>query len=1040
MNKFGLRPIYQSFICLLGIIVFSFQATWGYAAPSYKKDYLLILNSYTSDAPWSNAILSPLQHWTSQKQNIPLFMEHMNMLFINDSASVHKLQDSIFMKYGGKPPKVILLLGNSSLIMLDRIKQEWGDIPLILCGEDDFTGPNENFLWKKPIEPDKRIPIAHLTEKYNLTLLQTKVFTEKTIRLMQRMIPKMQKLILIGDHRYVNEQLNYDTKRLVREKFPTLSYEYISAETTTTDELMNKLQNIDTKSTGVLFSSWFSMHTYMGNMMLMANSYQVISNTQTPVFALKKSVMKYSGMIGGYMNDQDLYTEKLIETITMLWKGKEARNIPFYIPSAPVPVINYPALLSKGFSERQCPSDSIFLDKPNDFWEDYKYVLLALFLFIIFLFMGSRIKALRTIRNMQKKQLETSEETDKLFDTMPVAYMKEKVIRDETGKIIDVIIKSTNSSFCKMFPSTADFTGKKGSEMYHNEFEHIIQLLNLMDKEKKVITFHYYFSPSDIYLDVVLTFTANKDYVHAFCLETTDLHKAQDKLNAINHKLVMALEVANIVPWKWDLTGHTILCDINKPVELSNYVKEVEEEQLSVPEEEYFSKIYKPDLPRVRQAYQNLVEGRVDKIREEYRVLSHNGSKHRLDWVETRATVDKRDESGHPTSLVGSLQTITARVKMEQDLINAKERAEESNRLKSAFLANMSHEIRTPLNAIIGFSSLLSSTEEHEEKQEYISIIENNNTLLLQLISDILDLSKIEAGTLEFVYGDIDLNKTMKELENSLRLKVNREKVDLRFLPELPECYIKTEKNRLSQLIINLVNNAIKFTEEGSIHFGYKIQGNQIYFFVKDTGCGIPEEKQKSIFERFVKLNNFVQGTGLGLSICRTIVERMGGEIGLESEIGKGSTFWFTLPFEPIIKVEKKDISKPTHIVHNQLSILIAEDNPSNYKLFESILKKDYILYHASNGREAVDLFAEYHPDIVLMDLSMPVMDGYEATKEIRKLDETVPIIAVTAFAFASDREKVMESGFDDYMAKPIQAETLKKTLAEIIKTRMVMM
>lgn len=214
----------------------------------------------------------------------------------------------------------------------------------------------------------------------------------------------------------------------------------------------------------------------------------------------------------------------------------------------------------------------------------------------------------------------------------------------------------------------------------------------------------------------------------------------------------------------------------------------------------------------------------------EYRVLNNvNGAK-RIDWIETQIAIDSYDENGQPETLIGSSLTITDRKNMEIDLISAKNRAEESNRLKSAFLANMSHEIRTPLNAIVGFSGILASTEEEEEKREYVSIIENNNTLLLQLISDILDLSKIEAGTMDFLYTDFELNKVMEELEQSLRLKLSPDReVTLTLTTPQPECYIHAERNRISQIIINLVTNAIKFTETGSIHFGYEIREKRYF-------------------------------------------------------------------------------------------------------------------------------------------------------------------------------------------------------------------
>lgn len=238
----------------------------------------------------------------------------------------------------------------------------------------------------------------------------------------------------------------------------------------------------------------------------------------------------------------------------------------------------------------------------------------------------------------------------------------------------------------------------------------------------------------------------------------------------------------------------------------------------------------------------------------------------------------------------------------DRELRIAKEKAEDSNRLKSAFLANMSHEIRTPLNAIVGFSGILENTEDPQEKREYVAIIEKNNDLLLQLVNDILDLSKIEAGTLDFVYSDFDLNDLMYAEESTMRFKLENPDVKLAFIKGIEGCCIHSESNRLAQVLTNLIGNAIKFTQKGSIHFGYQLDEEKegfLRFFVTDTGTGISPEKQSAIFERFVKLDYFVQGTGLGLSICQVIIEQLGGEIGVKSELGKGSTFWFRIPYMP---------------------------------------------------------------------------------------------------------------------------------------------
>ena len=233
----------------------------------------------------------------------------------------------------------------------------------------------------------------------------------------------------------------------------------------------------------------------------------------------------------------------------------------------------------------------------------------------------------------------------------------------------------------------------------------------------------------------------------------------------------------------------------------------------------------------------------------------------------------------------------------------------------------------------------------------------------------------------------------------------------------------------MNQVIANFVNNAIKFTTQGSILFGYRRRDDELYFYVKDTGCGIAKDKIGQVFTRFVKLNSFVQGTGLGLSICQMIIKRLGGDIGVESEQGKGSTFWFTLPYS-ILEMQEVPHEKPKteNVQKSQSSksatLLIAEDNESNYTLFQAMLK-DYNLIHAWNGEQAIDLFNKYQPDLILMDLKMPIVDGYEATRVIREKNQSIPIIAVTAFAFAEDEERVKQSGFSSYIAKPIKPDKL---------------
>ena len=308
--------------------------------------------------------------------------------------------------------------------------------------------------------------------------------------------------------------------------------------------------------------------------------------------------------------------------------------------------------------------------------------------------------------------------------------------------------------------------------------------------------------------------------------------------------------------------------------------------------------VYAHVVPEDQAVLKNFVgevkTGKATSLRKEVRVCRENG---KYTWTSINVMVrDYRPQDGIIEMLCINYD-ITPLKETEQKLIIARDKAEELDRLKSAFLANMSHEIRTPLNAIVGFSSLLAETDSRNERQEYIKIVQENNELLLQLISDILDLSKIEAGTFNFVYTNVDVNETCAEIIKSMSMKVGKG-IELIFEEPFPECYLYTDKNRFTQVISNFINNALKFTQQGSITLGYEqVSHQKIKFYVRDTGMGIPEEKQKSIFERFVKLDTFVQGTGLGLSICKSIVSQMGGEIGVDSTEGVGSCFWFTHPY-----------------------------------------------------------------------------------------------------------------------------------------------
>jgi PAS domain S-box-containing protein len=408
------------------------------------------------------------------------------------------------------------------------------------------------------------------------------------------------------------------------------------------------------------------------------------------------------------------------------------------------------------------------------------------------------------------------------------------------------------------------------------------------------------------------------------------------------------------------------------------------------------------------------------------------------------------DSENNLLGIIGISRDITEMEETRQRLILAKEKAEESDRLKTAFLANMSHEIRTPMNAIIGFSDLLSEEElSQEDKVDFISKIKIAGRSLMTLINDIIDIAKIEAGQLKISESACDINQILTDLLGTFEEMKNasgKKGISLNLI--LPEdknqSIAMTDPMRLQQIFSNLLSNALKFTEFGSIEFGYSSQKDILSFYVKDSGIGILRSKQKLLFQRFSQLDPSTTrkygGTGLGLAISKNLVDLLGGSIGMESNPGKGSLFYFTLPYKPVknqppLKIAKIDLQQ---INWEGKTILIAEDMMQNYLLLEALLKRSSVrLLHALNGQIAVDIVkSEPDIDLILMDIQLPLKTGYEALKEILEIRPGIPVMSYTAFALPHEREKSITAGFVDFIPKPIKAETLIPMLDKYLQNQ----
>ena len=871
----------------------------GFAENTRGREYILVLSSINFNEAWANNLYqnildefsSPGFHVEAEELSIPMMTR---------IEEVEEKREYLLSRYL-KPPKVVVFIGDPAwLVCQPLFDKEWKDIPTVICYSRDSMPRNlENFVNKDFLGEGKFVLTEVATAGYNLTVIKQPFYVKNTIDLIRRLQPEVKKIALISDDRYISAMVREEVCGVLEKDFPELKLDLLTSIDISTEKLLDTLMGYS-REVGIIYNSWFVGKKQSESHYLSDNLQKIIYGfVDAPVFTLTEMDMETGAFAGGYFISASTFGKVAVQTIRQILDGVPARNVEGRIGGEPKVYLNYHHLQHHGVDPNSITGDVVFYQVPPNFYQLYKeYIIIGLAFIILLGAIGlMRFHVMCQRRQQRQREFQLLSQYRKLVDNMPVIYIRKQLIFDEEGNVVDFIFRDVNNLFEEVFHCTRDrVVGKRLSEADVDN-----QLLDyMMDKESGRITSFVFPEENNKirYYDKLSFPSSEKNFMDVFFIDRTEeylvslkMKEHQVSLEALNRRYELVLGATRLIPWTWNLLNKEISYDITYVTH--GYCKTKDSRMMT--EKEGIMIVHQDDRVRMHNAYLDLYYDRVNIIREEHRSLFWDGTDEYV-WFESFVTMGDRDGEGHPTLLVGGSLLIDERKKMEEELLKAKEAAEISNHLKSAFLANMSHEIRTPLNAIVGFSNVLAYTEDENERQEYIKIIENNNTLLLQLIGDILDLSKIEAGVFEFVYSKVNLNVLLMEVIRAARLRLKDDSVVVEFVECLPECVICSDVNRLMQVMNNLITNAIKFTAKGSIRVGYRLREDEsLYFYVSDTGCGIPADKLKEVFGRFVKLNSFQQGTGLGLSICESIVTRLGGQIGVMSEVGQGSTFWFTL-------------------------------------------------------------------------------------------------------------------------------------------------
>ncbi|OFY42363.1 MAG: hypothetical protein A2X18_10755 [Bacteroidetes bacterium GWF2_40_14] len=847
-----------------------------------------------------------------------------------------------------------------------------------------------------------------LERKPRFSIFAVDYAVEKNFLLGMKLFPKTEQVVFISDNSLYGDNEKILAQNALEKYSKKISIKYLCPQDSEFNNIFSVTDSLPEHSF-IILSSW--LLDQRGNYNMEGNFYQFIPRlSKRAVFGVQNLSLG-TGIIGGYLTSfWDAGYKAASKSVKLL------RNpgIRFHDTIRDYKIaFDYKVMQKLKLTDDKLPAHSQLINKPYNIFDDYSreinfiIALIALLSVSLVVFAVYHLRYIRLYKDNLKLSRENSARKELLDNTLSV--MSEGVVSFDTQfKILDI-----NAAAKEMSGITGNPVGLSFDSVFTTKQpqgrDSVISLLALSLRRKERVKLSEYTrisylnEESRVISGHISPVIDSDNIVSQLVLVFRDVTESYRQKRFLR----IAVESAKSYTWFFNTYSNTFIFGEN----YRNIYGDDTPNEISM--DMFLAKVHPDDREKVLQNQYSITNNSLTNFSVEYRISFNNDNNY--EWWERRGVTYSDSMSEDEVKHVYGMDiNIDDHKEREQELIEAKIKAEESDRLKSAFLSNMSHEIRTPLNGIVGFANLLADPYyTQKEKDEFVKVINTSSKVLMNLISDILDLSRIESNTMNFELKPTDLNDHIKEIADSYKLSVNE---NVAFTIELPDeaTWVNTDPFRNRQVLTNLINNSLKFTEQGEIRIGYTVKDNYAEIYVSDTGKGIKKELLNNIFYRFYKVDDFIAGTGLGLPICKAIVEKIGGRIWVESEYGKGTIIRYTIGLANLAN----DVGK-------RPLILIAEDLDSNYQLLSIILTHNYDVIWAKNGEEAVDLFNKHNPSLVLMDIKMPIMDGLQATREIRKISETVPIIAQTANAFESDHQVAREAGCNDILTKPIKSSTL---------------